>query len=322
MKVLEFSRYALSSCIVAALLAGCGGSQPPITAPGAMPQARAMVAHTDRALPTTLNIGKLKADLFVDDSSHDAVEILKNGTWHNLGSITQGIAYPNGNWVDSRRNLYVTNAFDSSAYISEYGRSGKLKFTYSSGMKFPAAVATDSEGNVYEADSFTGVNEYRQGSNVVVASCPQLGGGQRGIAVDSHRNVFVTYGNGSDAGAIEEYSGGLAGCPAKTLGVALGLPGGIALDKNANLLVCDETNRSVDVIASPYSQISGYLGSDYLYPLDVSINQDNSQAYVTDWGDIEVDVLSYPSGSKIATLNSNNGIRQPTGAVDGSNFVP
>jgi uncharacterized repeat protein (TIGR03803 family) len=34
MKSLDLSRYALCSCVAAALLAGCGGSQPPIGAPG------------------------------------------------------------------------------------------------------------------------------------------------------------------------------------------------------------------------------------------------------------------------------------------------
>src|ERR1700735_5910562 len=40
-----FKRYALTSCVVAALLAGCGGSQPPIGAPGAMPQSHAIATH-------------------------------------------------------------------------------------------------------------------------------------------------------------------------------------------------------------------------------------------------------------------------------------
>ena len=31
-------RYVLTSCMAAAMLAGCGGSQPPICAPGATPQ--------------------------------------------------------------------------------------------------------------------------------------------------------------------------------------------------------------------------------------------------------------------------------------------
>jgi hypothetical protein len=38
MKPSAVSRYALSSCAVAAMLGGCGGSRPPIGAPGAMPQ--------------------------------------------------------------------------------------------------------------------------------------------------------------------------------------------------------------------------------------------------------------------------------------------
>jgi hypothetical protein len=38
MKISDFGRYALSSCVAATMLAGCGGSQPPIGAPGAMPQ--------------------------------------------------------------------------------------------------------------------------------------------------------------------------------------------------------------------------------------------------------------------------------------------
>ena len=37
MKSLEVSSYTLAMGAAAALLAGCGGSQPPIGAPGAMP---------------------------------------------------------------------------------------------------------------------------------------------------------------------------------------------------------------------------------------------------------------------------------------------
>ena len=44
MKVLGFTRYALTTCAAVALLAGCGGSQPPIGAPVAMPQ-----SHNQRA---------------------------------------------------------------------------------------------------------------------------------------------------------------------------------------------------------------------------------------------------------------------------------
>ena len=38
MRTQDFGRYALSSSVAAAMLAGCGGSQPTIGQPGAMPQ--------------------------------------------------------------------------------------------------------------------------------------------------------------------------------------------------------------------------------------------------------------------------------------------
>jgi hypothetical protein len=48
-RISYFGRFALSSCVAAAMLAGCGGSQPPIGAPGAMPQSRAITKHADRS---------------------------------------------------------------------------------------------------------------------------------------------------------------------------------------------------------------------------------------------------------------------------------
>lgn len=322
MKPSDLGHAALGIGVVIAL-ASCGGSQPPIGTPGAIAQALTITtpAWGGRSWSAS-DIMKIKADLLVDDIGGNDVDVLKNGTWKYLGNITKGVTHPNANWVDRRGNLYVTNRPGSVAYISEYNRSGSLKFTYSSGMQYPLAVTTDAKGNVYEADLFNGIDEYPQGKDVVFATCPDLAEGDRGVAVDSHGDVFVSYSTGDSTGAIAEYPGGLAGCHTTTLAPALGVPNGIALDKNANLLVCDGTYQSVDVIDPPYSQISGYLGSGYLGPVDVSIKKDNSQVYVSDYAAGEVDVFTYPAGSKIATLNYTDGVEYPMGAVDGSNYVP
>ncbi|MGC1333809.1 MAG: hypothetical protein WA812_00340 [Candidatus Cybelea sp.] len=48
MTILSFGRYALSGVAVA-MLAGCGGSQPPIGAPGATPQTSALAAGANSA---------------------------------------------------------------------------------------------------------------------------------------------------------------------------------------------------------------------------------------------------------------------------------
>ena len=49
MKSLDFGRYALTSCVAVAMLAGYDGSQPPIGAPSAMPQSRMIAAHLTEA---------------------------------------------------------------------------------------------------------------------------------------------------------------------------------------------------------------------------------------------------------------------------------
>lgn len=59
MKSLDFRPYALSSCVAAVMLAGCAGSQPPIIAPGGMPQTSEIalarsIAH--RMLPASYSV--------------------------------------------------------------------------------------------------------------------------------------------------------------------------------------------------------------------------------------------------------------------------
>ena len=48
MTSLGLNRYALAMGAASALLAGCGGSQPPIDGLGTMPQSRAVAGHGDR----------------------------------------------------------------------------------------------------------------------------------------------------------------------------------------------------------------------------------------------------------------------------------
>jgi hypothetical protein len=45
MRTLDFYRYVLGGCAFAAMLADCGGSQPPIGAPGALQQSRASSSY-------------------------------------------------------------------------------------------------------------------------------------------------------------------------------------------------------------------------------------------------------------------------------------
>jgi len=258
--------------------------------------------------------------LFVDDLIANQVEIFANMGFTSDGSITQSIDGPDGNWVDKSGNLYVANY--KAANISEYapGASGPT-FTYASGMLDPVAVTTDRQGNVYEAD-FTGnyVNEYNQGADAVVATCI-LGGSVEGVAVDATGDVFVDYYTGS-LGEITEFVGGLSGCVGTVLGVTVGYPGGMVLDRNAYLIVCDQTAPAVDVIKPPYGNVNFQLGLGWKQPFHATISRATKEIYVADAGAADVQVLKYPSGANVTTLNSANGITLPMAAVDGENFTP
>jgi hypothetical protein len=50
MRTVGISRHAASISAVAALLAGCGGSQRPIGLPGAMPQSRTIAQHAKKSM--------------------------------------------------------------------------------------------------------------------------------------------------------------------------------------------------------------------------------------------------------------------------------
>src|SRR5580700_3202678 len=99
MKSLGLSRRALSSCATAALLAGCGGSQPPIGAPGALPQSRAIPPN--RTIAHNIETGSPYRVLYsfgdgADGHRPDARLIDVNGTFygttyaggtHNAGTV-------------------------------------------------------------------------------------------------------------------------------------------------------------------------------------------------------------------------------------------
>lgn len=257
--------------------------------------------------------------LYVDDAGKQAVDIFKNGSWKKLGGITGGIGDIDLNWVDAKGDFYFAQF--SPVDIVEYAPGASApSFTYDSNMEFPVDVTTDRAGNVYEVDEQTSsVNEYAQHNNAISASCGN-GGAFLSEAIDSSGDVFVGVEIGA-RGRIVEYGGGLNGCHATQLGVALNFPGGMALDKNGDIVICDQATNSVDIIAPPYNSVSGTLGSGYSTPVSVRLNRRNDEAYVVNEGPPnDVFVLKYPTGSLIKKLSSKNGISGAAGAVDSDNF--
>jgi len=340
---------ALTATVAAgavALLAGCSGSQGSSpTVPGSVgPSQVHQQAHMDLVRSGVapsfwgdLRFGRSKAHhgkvppglprkVFVSDFGTGAVEILnQQPLWTYLTSITSGLSGPDGDTLDNNVNLYVANyaGIDIQQYAKPWSSPVNV-YTYSAGMADPVDVVVDSSRNVYEADYNLGgsgfVNEYAQQTNTVMNTCSP-GGAVEGVAVDSAGDVFVAYNASTGGGKIAEYVGGLSGCNETVLGVSLVFAGGMAIDRNGNLIVCDQLAPAVDVIDPPYTSISGTLGSGYTDPFHVTINKRNNKVLVADVGAANVQVLDYPSGSNIITLNSSNGLSDPASAVFSLNAV-
>jgi hypothetical protein len=125
MKPSIFSRYALSSCVAAAMIAGCGGSQPPIGAPGAIPQTSAIVAHADRGKSWMLSEAKGE-DLLYVSNEQTGVSVFSYPDGPKVGSVSGG-SLPIGLCSDSEGNVFIVDR--EGQQIFEYAHGGTNPIT-------------------------------------------------------------------------------------------------------------------------------------------------------------------------------------------------
>src|SRR5580692_699200 len=118
--VSRFGRFTVSSCMAAAMLAGCGGSQPPIAAPGAMLQTAAIATHVDRDKSWMRNSTRIDSRttykvtpqlLYVTNVGYEDVTVYqaKANDREPVETISDGLVIPTGACVDGQGTLYVTN---------------------------------------------------------------------------------------------------------------------------------------------------------------------------------------------------------------------
>ena len=80
------------SIVAAALLAGCGGSQPPIGAPGAMPQSQAIASHAARGKSWMLPEAAPTELLYVADYGVGVYPFIR--TFHRGLSMSASCPWP------------------------------------------------------------------------------------------------------------------------------------------------------------------------------------------------------------------------------------
>jgi hypothetical protein len=154
MKRLNLGRYALSNCVVAVFLVGCGGSQPPIGEPGAMSESRAIVTHAKHGGSWMLPEAKGEDLLYVTNLNAGTVTVYDYQSHDLVGTLD--IVPTLGECVDRSENIYVTG----SPGVVEYAHGGTApirKITDAYGN--PYACSVDKSGHVAVAN-FSGPEAY------------------------------------------------------------------------------------------------------------------------------------------------------------------
>ena len=219
MKSLDFSRYA-QSCAAVAMLAGCGGSQPPIGAPGAMPQTSAIATHADRGKSWMLPEAKSEDLVYISDG--DKVYVYSYPREQLVGTLG-GFNAAEGLCVDEAGDVWIGNsASDEKLSLIEYKHGAtKPRKTLSDSSEGSASFVS-----ACSIDSTTGdlavINWGEGGASNPgnVAIFPNASGSPKvytsydmypfGAGYDNNGDLFVDspqYGSGSRCALYELHAG-------------------------------------------------------------------------------------------------------------------
>jgi hypothetical protein len=140
-RISDFGRYALSICAAAAFLAGCGGSQPPIGTPGAMPQSHALATTGNRGASWMLPGAKMQDLLYVSSYSPTEgvhVTVFSYPGGRRVGTLSVRAA--SGLCSDKAGNVYIVEEPD----IVEYAHGGTNPIaTFDDAYNGPNGCAVD-----------------------------------------------------------------------------------------------------------------------------------------------------------------------------------
>jgi sugar lactone lactonase YvrE len=258
MRVSHLGRYALSCCAAIAILPGCGGSQPPIGAPGAMPQGSAIATHADRgksALETTpqsLGYNVTAPLLYATNVGNTNVTVYRARAKDPgpLATITDGLTNPFGACIDGQGTLYITNEPASSGWVSEYPLGKTTPSTIiTDGISEPAYCAIDADGNLWVVN-FGGPNvtEYLKGSKKPHAVITKGLVEPVGIAIDGSGNLYVGNFTPPSENSVENvvvYAPG-SKSPSRTITNGVSSARGLAVDSNETLYVVNIFQNNVE----------------------------------------------------------------------------
>src|SRR5271157_293376 len=283
--------------------------------------------------------------------------IAGNGTAGYSGDGSTGTAaelnFPTGVAVDSSGNVYIADLVNlrirkltSGGTISTVAGNGKYSYSGDSGqatsaqLNTPQAVASDSSGNLYIADTvnnavrkvtaagvistIAGNGTAGSGGDGGAAASAQLHSPQ-GIAVDASGNIYVADTQNARVrkisnGAINTVAGsgtaGFGGDSGAATSAQLNIPAGLAVDGAGNLYIADFSNNRVrkvtpggTITTLAGNGLAGYAGdggpatgAQLTTPMGVATDS-SGNVYIADTGNNAVRMVN--SSGIISTVAGN-----------------
>ncbi len=283
MRTSALGRFAVTASIGVALLSGCGGSQPPVAVPGAIP-----ASNVSSALKSSYKVstGLLYVVLSDVEAPYDQVNIYdtKRRDPRPLATITDDVSYPQDACMDGDGTLYVTNQGSGNGWISEFPL-GKTKASaiITNGVGGPAFCTVDAAGDLWVTNlDPPDVAEYKKGSTSPYTTITRGITYPIGIAIDHLGNMYVVNRDGGSNTNVQVYSP-KSKSPARTITNGITFPEGIGVDAKATLYVANYSPGNIEEYrvgqSRPYQQITDDMNG----PVAVTFAKDG-WFYVTNVG--------------------------------------
>lgn len=233
-----------------------------------------------------------------------------------LAVISNNIAAPSGDCIDSHGTLYVTNQPpNGTGWVSEYSL-GKTKASalIRSGINAPAFCAIDRKDNLWVTNiGGPTVTEYLQGSKKPHATITKDLTYPVGIAFDSSGNLYVANRPVSGSANVVVYAPE-SKTPTRTITNGVTWPVGIGIDSSNTLYITNATLNNIEEYLpgqdSPYRSITQGLDD----PVDAVFSA-KGWLYVANFGNSN-DVVEFAPGSVSPSKRYfSKGLHAPEGAA-------
>lgn len=309
-----FARRFGCAVVLGAVLAGCSMNStatPPHSAGGASAPSAALrrnellargvgsVSSRPAQLPGWMSPdAKKKKKHLIYWGSYDANAIYvfsaKGTNPPEKGEITTGLSNPNRLFVDKWLSVYATNSGNNT--VTAYKRGATTPFlTISDGVNDPTGLTVDAAGTVYCANFGNNtITEYPKGQTSPSLTIDAFA---EYLAIDANDNLYAS------GTAIYKFAPGSK--TGTNLGLNIGAPGALAVDRAGNIIVIDEAANSIDVFPAGKTQPSKTIPVTSGDAFALSLTKKEKSVYVTvddtATGDFIVQQLTYPKGTSLTT---------------------